>query len=89
MVGIALSTFDGRLPMHGLRHPLEGRASGWYLWAGSDFPQADDAFLPMHAEHLREHFPEALPYLGLAPGWRFLLAPGHCDVWFDPQLLSE
>ena len=32
---------------------------------------------------------EVLPYLGLAPGWRFLLAPGHVDVWFDPATLEE
>jgi hypothetical protein len=24
----------------------------------------------------------------LGPGWRFLVAPGQEDVWFDPNLLS-
>ena len=28
-----------------------------------------------------------LPYLGLAPGWRFLIAPGYEDVWYDEKLL--
>jgi hypothetical protein len=88
MVGLARATLDGRLPLNGLRHPIEGRASGWYFWAGEEFPLEDDAFLPMHAEHLRDYLPDALPYLGLAPGWRFLLAPDYCDVWFDPQLFD-
>ena len=26
--------------------------------------------------------------LGLGPGWRFLIAPGHEDVWFDANLLN-
>lgn len=38
--------------------------------------------------HLRDHAPEVLPYLALPPGWRFLIAPGHEDVWFDEQLLN-
>jgi hypothetical protein len=28
-------------------------------------------------------------YLGLAPGWRFLIAPGYEDVWFDEILLLK
>jgi hypothetical protein len=29
-----------------------------------------------------------MKYLGLAPGWRFLVAPGYKDVWFDAKLLN-
>ena len=25
---------------------------------------------------------------GLPPGWRFLIAPGHEDVWYDGSLLD-
>jgi hypothetical protein len=32
--------------------------------------------------------PALVPYLGLAPGWRVLLAPSHIDVWYDPMLLA-
>jgi hypothetical protein len=29
-------------------------------------------------------------YLGLAPGWRFLIGEdGYEDVWFDPDLLQR
>ncbi len=88
MIGIALATFDGRLPINGLRHPIEGRASGWYFWAGEDFPDGDDAFAPMHADHLQQRLPDVLPFLGLAPGWRILLAPDYRDAWYDAELLN-
>jgi len=29
-----------------------------------------------------------VPFLGLPPGWRVLLAPGQEEVWFDAELLS-
>ena len=42
-----------------------------------------DFFRPTHAAHLIDRCPEVMPMLGLPEGWRFLLAPGHEDVWFD------
>lgn len=88
MLGVALGTLDGRLPLNGLRHPPDGKTSGWYIWAGEELPHADDAFAPLHAEHLLRHAPEALPFLGLAPGWRFLVAGDYVDVWYDGSLLD-
>ena len=78
----------GSLPINGLRHPPERGTSGWYLWAGTSFPAAADAFQPTHAHHLLQRCPWVLPYLELAPGWRFLIAPGYEDVWFDKTLLD-
>ena len=79
---------SGRLD-NGLRHPVEGTTCGWYLWAGEgELDQSPDYFQPVHVEHLRERCPEILPYLGLPPGWRFLIAPGYSDVWDDPGLLT-
>ena len=46
-------------------------------------------FIPMHVGHLVEARPEIGPYLGLPMGWRFLVAPGHEDVWFDGSVLAE
>jgi hypothetical protein len=46
-----------------------------------------DFFVPTHAAHLTEYRPICLPYLALPPGWRFLLAPGYEDVWYDESLL--
>jgi hypothetical protein len=28
-------------------------------------------------------------YLGLALGWRFLIAPEYEDVWYDTNLLKD
>jgi hypothetical protein len=48
----------------------------------------DDFFAPLHAGHLRDELPEVLAFLALPPGWRFLLAPGPEDVWYDETLLD-
>ena len=73
--------------IHGLRHPPEGDTTGWYIWRG-EWSESGDFFEPLHAWHLAERLPEVLPYLALPPGWRFLLAPGHEDVWYDESLLT-
>lgn len=87
IVGVTAALGSGLLPINGLRHRPEAGTSGWYLWAGETFPTADDAFQPLHVEHLRGQCPEVLPYLSLPPGSRFLIAPGYEDVWFDESLL--
>ena len=77
------------LPINGLRHAAAGRASGWYLWAGGEIDQSDPSFLrSVHAAHLGDVHPEVVPYLALPPGWRFQIAPGHEDVWFDASLVE-
>lgn len=87
-VGIALNVREGVLPVNGLRHPPEGDTTGWYIWAGDEPGDAPDYFLPLHVEHLPEWCPDAMRFLGLPPGWRFLFAPGSEDVWRDPSLLN-
>lgn len=87
-LGIALATIDGRHPLNAVRHPPERGTCGWYVWAGEDLPTGDEAFSPLHVAHLPDHCPALAPYLGLAPGWRVLLAPGHVDVWYDDSLLD-
>ena len=88
VVGIARNLGTGLLPLNGLRHPPEGQTSGWYLWAGRELSAAPDFFEPVHAGHLTETCPEVIAYLGLGPGWRFLLAGAHVDVWYDAKLLE-
>jgi hypothetical protein len=81
--------FDPRhFPINGLRHPPEGDTTGWYIWSGENFSEEPGFFVPWHAKHLHGRYPEIAEYLGLAPGWRFLIAPGHEDVWFDATLLN-
>ena len=86
-VGVARNVRTGDTPLNGLRvHPI-GDTTGWYLWAGEVLRKSPDFFEPLHASHLAEWCPQALPFLGLDAGWRFLLSAGHQDVWFDQDLL--
>lgn len=86
-VGLALHTRE-RLPMNGLRHPPQGDTNGWYLWGGEEFPSGDDAFSPVHTAHLVHYSPQVIKFLGLPPGYRFLVAGEYVDVWFDSSLLK-
>jgi len=72
-LGISKDFFSGKMPLNGVRHPPEGDTCGWYLWAGEEFPKADDAFEFLHIVHLVERASEVVKYFGLAPGWRFLM----------------
>lgn len=87
-LGIAENVRQGAVPINGLRHPPTGDTSGWYVWGGEELRSAPDFFKPLHIEHLDEWCPRVQKYLGLAPGWRFLIADGYEDVWFDPTLLD-
>lgn len=88
-IGISEDINSGHIPINGLRHIPVGDTSGWYLWAGDEPEQSCDYFKPLHIEHLRESHPTLMKFMGLAPGWRFLVAPNHEDVWFDQSLLVE
>jgi hypothetical protein len=44
-------------------------------------------FALLHFEHLAEYVPEAVEYLDLPPGHRFLVNHlNHEDIWFDGRL---
>jgi hypothetical protein len=85
--GLAVST-KGRIPMNGLRHPVEGGTTGWYIWFGEDFSNDADFFAPMHTSHIYDEYPAVIKLLGLPPGYRFLIADNHLDVWYDASLLD-
>ena len=77
----------GTWPLHGCRYLPTETTTGWYVWAG-ELSEGADFFKPAHTAHLETWCADAVPYLGLPPGWRFLIAPGHEDVWFDGSLLT-
>jgi hypothetical protein len=87
-VGMSQFTRGIVSPLNGLRHPPTGDTSGWYIWRGGEPSEEADFFMAIHAAHLTDLCPEAIPYLGLPPGWRFLIAEGYEDVWFDASLLD-
>ena len=87
-IGLANDFSSGLLPFNGLRYLATDTTSGWYLWAGEQRSEADDFFKPVHGYHLLEQNVAVLKYLGLPPGWRFLVAGDYEDVWFDGKLLE-
>jgi hypothetical protein len=87
-LGIAANVREHVLPINGMRISPEVGTCGWFIWAGNVLSQAPDFFEPIHVHHINEWCPAAVPYLALPPGWRFLIAPGHEDVWFDDSLLK-
>lgn len=70
-----------------MRHPPEGGTCGWYIWGGTRLGEETDFFQSLHVAHLSERCPKANRFLGLPPGWRFLVADGQEEVWFDESLL--
>lgn len=87
-VGVSRNVKDGVRPLNGLRNRQENGTCGWYIWAGEEFSQASDFFLPLHAAHLEQWAPLVMKYLGLPPGWRFLITERYEDVWEDQDLLK-
>lgn len=87
IVGLSLGVQQDEFPIHGLRHPIEKGTTGWYIWHG-DYSDDPEFFQPVHVRHLIKQDSLVLKYLGLAPGWRFLMAPDYEDVWQDLSLLD-
>ncbi len=87
--GVAANVRDGVLPVNGLRLHPEAGTTGWFIWAGEEMSDADDFFLPLHVAHLPVWCPLVVKFLGLPPGWRFLIAGDYEDVWEDQSLLES
>jgi hypothetical protein len=54
-----------------------------------EYSDDEDFFSPQHAQHVFDARPEITEYLGLPPGWGFVIAPGFEDVWQDDSLRVE
>jgi hypothetical protein len=87
-VGVSRDLFSGSMPLNGLRHPPDSGTCGWFLWSGIELSSDPNFFVPMHLYHLQEGKSLILPFLGLAPGWRFLTDGISEDVWYDKSLLD-
>ena len=87
-LGMSVSAMQCEAPLNGLRHPPESGTSGWFVWGRETLSNHPDFFKSIHVYHAQELCCAVLPYLGLPPRWRFLIADGHEDVWFDEALLK-
>ena len=87
-IGVARNVLERIKPLNGLRHPPTADTCGWYVWAGEQLSSDPDFFVPLHVEHLLQWCPDVLPFLGLGPGWRFLVDGAYEDAWEDGSLLN-
>lgn len=85
-MGVSESIKQDILPIHGMRFKQENGTCGWYIWAG-EYSEDLDFFKPLHISHIDDWNPLVKKYLGLPPGWRFLITPTYEDVWFDDTLV--
>ncbi len=58
------------------------------IWSGEKFWEDPNFFVPLHVKHIEDWVPNISKYLGLAPGWRFLVAGDDEDVWYDHNILD-
>ena len=86
-VGITNNVKEGVFPINGLRINPERDTTGWYIWAGENLSDDANFFQPIHVEHLDTWSPLIKKFLGLSPGWRFLITNDYEDVWFDEELI--
>lgn len=62
VIGVARNIHNDKLfPINGLRHPPEGKTTGWYVWRGEELSTEDDFFQPLHVRHLHQICPEIIP----------------------------
>ncbi len=86
-IGVADNVFTDNIPINGLRHIPKGETTGWFIWSGETFSEADDFFKPYCIKHLIRLKPEIIKYLALPAGYRFLIDnKGYEDVWEDVKL---
>jgi hypothetical protein len=88
MLGVAPSLFGEEWPITGVRHLAAKGTCGWYIWTG-EYSTDPHFFEPHHVGHVLSARSEVAAYLGLPPGWGFIIAPGYEDIWRDESLLVE
>lgn len=53
-IGVAENVKQTSLyPINGLRHRSKDDTNGWYIWAGENFSNDENFFLPLHTSHLQ------------------------------------
>ena len=85
VVAIAVQTLN-KEPIVGIRKkPETDENIGWFIYGG-ELEAGEDFFQTMTVRELQDIFPEALPYLALAEGFRFMIdREDYEDVWKEDQ----
>ena len=70
----------------GIRNLPDSDGIAWFIYGG-ELDDADDFFQTITVKELEEVFPEALPFLALDTGYRFLIDHDEYeDVWREGEL---
>ena len=87
-MGINLQSLEFQ-PIYGVRiKPTKG-ISGWFIWGG-EYSEDPSFFQSVHGSHIIEMIPSLEKYLGLQPGYKFIIDnQGYEDVWFDPSAFGR
>ena len=87
-IGLALDSLKNT-PIYGVRLKPENGTEGWYIWGG-EYSDDPAFFQPVHISHIKDIIPLVIPYLALAPGYKFIIdQEGYEDVWLDETLLND
>ncbi|WP_029953676.1 hypothetical protein [Achromobacter sp. DH1f] len=83
MIAVAMPTL-GQMPIYGTRIALpQSGTISWFIHCGAH-SDAQDFYQPVHTAHLTELLPQAINYLHLPPGAKFIIDDqGYEDVWMD------
>ena len=80
LVAIAKHTLN-KEPIVGLRKQPDAENVGWFIYGG-ELEDGEDFFDVVSVKELEEIFPDAIPYLALEQGFRFMIdADDYEDVW--------
>lgn len=86
MVAIALSSLKEETIVGIRKLPDPTDQIAWFIYGG-ELDDADDFFTTISVKELAEVFPEALPFLALDTGYRFLIDhDDYEDVWREGML---
>ena len=86
-IGLAINLI-GKVPVQGIRHPIEKGTAGWYIWCGES-SEDDDFSQPIISQHISEYIPQVIPFLALPPSHGFIIdSKGYEDVWYDENFLN-
>ena len=79
-VAIALHTLN-KEPVVGLRNVPDDNNVSWFIYGG-ELDASEEFFELISVKELMKEFPEALPYLALDTGYRFMIdSDDYEDVW--------
>lgn len=86
LVAIATQTLN-KEPIVGLRKkPEAGETAEWYIYGG-ELEEGNDFFEIITVKQLIDVFPDAVPYLALEVGFRFMIDhDDYEDVWKADQI---